>query len=246
MSKRILSLAVYALVLFCCVGNSTHAQFGSRQEIAGATRLENVRVEAQGIEAFFSDLSLSYDIPVGLEVASGENEFTKYDLEFKAGTLSELLTQFTARYSQYTWEIKDGVVNVFPKESHRDSLSRELLEVKVAKVTVNKGMSCWTLTQSLATSPEIKTILEANSTGFRSRNFTGAYIPQLGRDFKLDISDAPLKSILNKVIKESPTAKFWVITRNTDDRTVYFTLNARHEDLPPIKIAPILSQHNDR
>jgi hypothetical protein len=36
------------------------------------------------------------------------------------------------------------------------------------------------------------------------RNFTGVYLPQLGRNFNLDLSNTTLESLLNKVIKESP------------------------------------------
>jgi hypothetical protein len=143
-----------------------------------------------------------------------------------------LLTQFTSRHDQYTWGIKDGLVNVFPKDDRRDPLFRELLETTISSFTVNRGSDCWAVADSLAAAPEIKQILENNGTAYRRRSFTGAYIPQLGRDFKFEVSNMTLRSTINKLIKESPTARFWLITRNSSDQTLFMSLRARHEDLP--------------
>ena len=41
-----------------------------------------------------------------------------------------------------------------------------------------------------------------------------------------------LKSILDKIIKESPTAKFWTISNNFSDRSVALIVNAGFE-YPP-------------
>ena len=78
------------------------------------------QIQEQGIEAFFSDLSLTYDIPIALEIASNNDGLATYMIDFKGGTLSEFLTRFVAEHKEYTWEIKDGVVSVFPKEKYRD------------------------------------------------------------------------------------------------------------------------------
>lgn len=77
-------------------------------------------IEEQSIEAFFSDFSLTNDIPIALEIASNNDELATFRADFSGGTLSEFLTLFVAQYEEYTWEIKDGVLNVFPKEKYRD------------------------------------------------------------------------------------------------------------------------------
>jgi hypothetical protein len=61
-------------------------------------------------------------------------------------------------------------------------------------------------------------------------SFDAFTIPQLGRQFKLDVSDMTVKTILNKVVKESPLAKIWVIKKYSVDRTFVIWLNAHHED----------------
>lgn len=234
MFKTMSSLAVSTLVLLFGVNNLSSAQKPALEgkDVTLATRrLENVKVKAQSVGQMFSDLSLSLDIPIGLEIAPDDDESATYDIDFKGGTLSELLTQFVARHNQYTWEIKDGVVNVFPKDGRRHPLFGELLETTISGFSINENTDCWTVADSLVTTPEIKQILEINGTTYRRRSFSGAYIPQLGRNFKLGVSNMTLRSILNKVIKESPTARFWVITRNSSDQTFFIGLSARHEEL---------------
>jgi hypothetical protein len=234
MSIKTVRLAICAL-LFFMVSSSLCAQ----QSAAAANdatladrHLENVKIEAQSLGSLLSDLSLYYDIPIGLEIALDDDQYAIYHIDFKKGTLSDLLNQFVAQHSQYTWEIKDDVVNVFPKNKFRDLLFGNLLETTINSFSVKQKTNCWVLAKSLADTPEIKRILEDNNTTYRGRSFTGAYIPQVGRNFTLDVSNATLKSILNKVIKESPTAKFWLITRNSSDQTVFLSFGARHEDVP--------------
>lgn len=197
-----------------------------------AMQLPSTQIEGQGIEAFFSDLSLTYDIPIALEIASNNYELAEYRLDFKGGTLSELLTRFVAQHEEYTWEIQDEVVRVFPKEKYRDPDFKELLGTQLKTFSISEKTSCWALEDALVSTPEIKKILEAHSLQVSGRNFTGVYLPQLGRNFKLEVSNTTLGSLLNTVIKESPVARIWFIKRYSYDRTFAIRFNARHEDAP--------------
>lgn len=74
-------------------------------------------------------------------------------------------------------------------------------------------------------------MLATYGTSYRERNFRGGYIPQVGQNFALDVSNMTLRSTLNKVIKESPAARFWLVTRNSD-QTFFLSVGARFEDSP--------------
>ena len=111
--------------------------------------------------------------------------------------LSDLLNEFVARHDQYAWEIKDGVVNIFPKENYRDALFRDLLEAQIDSFAVKKKTSCFELAKSLAATSEVRKVLAAYGTSYRERDFSGAYIPQVGHNFALNISNMTLKSMLN-------------------------------------------------
>ena len=116
---------VLATILAMCY---VHDSFGHPQRTTewakadAAMQLPASQIEGQGIEAFFSDFSLTNDIPLALEIASNNDELAAYRADFKGGTLSEFLTRFVAQHEEYTWEIKDGVLNVFPKEKYRDPI----------------------------------------------------------------------------------------------------------------------------
>ena len=199
-----------------------------------AEPLENVQIHAQDITSFFAELSILYDIPIGLETAANEPELSSYSIDFKSGTLADLLTQFVSQHSLYAWRVEEGVVNVFPKDGYRDAVYKELLATKIQKFSVKAKTSCWNLVEDLVAQPETKTVLAATRSTFNGRSPSGFHIHNVGRSFTLAVSDVPLKSILNTVVSKSSTAKFWFITRNVDE-TLLIDVVARHEDFPRTK-----------
>jgi hypothetical protein len=195
-------------------------------------RLENVEIKSQTIGTLLSELSLSYDVPIGIEIAASDNRLGNYELDFKRGTLSELLNQFVRQHERYTWTIKDGVVNIVPTENDRDFLFRTLLETKLKDFSVPGNTDCLALADSLMATTELKRVLEGSDAVYRGRDLTGFYIPQVGRNFTLAAAERTLQTTLNAIVSMSPTAKFWVLTRNQDG-TILLGFSARHEDMPP-------------
>ncbi|MGE3466600.1 MAG: hypothetical protein AB7J13_06670 [Pyrinomonadaceae bacterium] len=195
--------------------------------------LEDVRTRAQSTESAFAELSLSRDIPIGLEISPNDTEFHEYSIEFKNGSLTELMAALVSQNNLYTWEIANGVVHVYPSDRYRDTQLKDLLETNVSKFEVKKGTSSWSLVSALISAPEIQKALVTNTLSYRPRSFSGGYIPQLGKDFRSDGSNLALSSILNKVIKESPTAKFWVIKKHVNNPLEFsISISAKHEELP--------------
>lgn len=235
MFKMTLKLAVclLACVLAAPDGSATQTAKGARNgpDLA-QTPLEGVRLEAQGIAGLFSQLSLRYDIPVGLEVAQDEDATAAYQLNFRKGTLSELLTQFAAEHDRYAWRIDGGVVSVFPKDSHRDQLLRELLTTELNNFSVKEKTDCQMFAKSLLNAPEVREALEGYGLSFDTGSLGGFYIQQLGQRFSRDFSGAQLKAILDRVIKESPAARFWVIRRDRAMQELSLRVKAKLEDPP--------------
>lgn len=228
-----LRFAVYVLVIIFGATSFIYAQesaVANKDGNLASRQLENVQIERQGIEALLTALSLSYNIPIGLEMAPHDDEFTTYTLDLKKGPLTDLLNQFVRQHNQYTWEIKDGAVNIFPKSNFRDSVLHELLKVQISKFSVKENTGCWALVDSLTDTIEVQKVLKTHGISRSGLNFSGGYFPQLGRHFKLDVSDMTVKTILNKVIKESPIAKIWLIKKHSHDQTFVIWINARHEE----------------
>jgi hypothetical protein len=203
-----------------------------RAKIWPPDSLKMCRLSRSVSDKSLPDLSMLYDIPIGLEVAQSENEHATYTIDFKKGTLSELLKQFVAAHDQYDWEIKDNIVNIFPKRNYRDPLLMGLLETNISSFTVKENTDCRTIIMSLLATQEIKKALEVNRTKYLGRGFSGLHIPMAGRHFTLNATNMTMKSILNKLIKDSPTVRFWFITRNNDDQTLFLDLNALLEGAP--------------
>jgi hypothetical protein len=234
-TKVLLSFAGCLLIMVLGASSLVYAQEAvdkSKEQALAQMQLKDVRIEAQTIRNLFSDLSLSYRIPIGVEMAFDDNELTTYQLEFKKGTLSELLTQFFTQHDQYAWEIKDGIVRIYPTGNHRDAVVDELLDTQIGSLYVKEGSSCSLLEDSIANSAEVKSLLKANGVTYRRLNFTGFYFPQLGKRYKLDVSNVTVRAILNKVIKESPLAKVWVIQRDGADQTLFININANFDENP--------------
>lgn len=204
-------------------------------------RLENVQLKRQKVADLFGSFSFQYLVPVGLEVAHGDEEPILFELELKQGTLADLLAQFTAEHEQYTWKIEDGILNIFPKDDYRDPLLRRLLATEINKFSLARHTSSWNFGQNLLATPEAKGILESYRTTYDTGYPGGFYIQQLGREYSFDVSHLQLKAILNKVVKESPTTRFWIISHDLVERRLFLRVNAIAEyvpDLKPVQSSP--------
>lgn len=201
--------------------------------------LKDVHIEEQGLESLFTRLSLSYDIPIGLEVGSNESDYTEHRIDFSAGTLSDLLAQVFPADSHYEWKISDEVVSIVPRDQYRDPVLKQLLDTRLRAFSIKRKTDCWTFVQSLVSTSELSQILEANSLTYRARGYTGGYVPALGKDFRLEASNRSTRSILNSAVRDSKLAKFWLIRRNDDNpRTFFISLSARHAPYPATKGEP--------
>jgi len=200
------------------------------------TRFESVSIKNQGVRGIFSRLAFSFDIPVGLELARTDTEdLGFYKLDFKGGSLSDLMTGaikvVNGGPNRYAWEIKDGAVYVFPEEGYRDPILNTILQIEVPKFHLNKNTGCRSFVQSLAADPDVNAVLGIYEMRLAGWNFSGFYIPQMGREFTFEVTDISFKAILDKSVKESPIARFWVIGRNSPD-TFLLSLSASFEDTP--------------
>jgi len=149
------------------------------------------------------------------------------------------MTQFVAEHTQYAWKVGHGVLSVFPKEDHRDPIVRELLTTNISSFSVKEKTTTWEFAEALASTPEIKRILELRGVTCDVGYLGGFYIQQLGQHFTLDVSNMQLKLILNQVIKESPVGKNWVIANKTPAHKIFLRVNAALEYRPKEPKAPI-------
>lgn len=231
---------VCALTMVFAIGHRAAAQETSvtaekadskAAEPLAARQLEDVFVEGQTVGSLLSQLALDYDIPIGFQAAMNSDGLADFKIKYQKILLTDLFKQFVAQHDEYTWEIKDEVVYVFPKDALRDWVVERLLNVEIGTFVLPKNTCTWDVEAALFKTPEFKAVADAYGLQQYGINFTGFYIPQLGRNYSPNISNANVRTILDRIIKESPTAIFWSI-RRTADNAINIRLSARHEDTP--------------
>jgi len=230
-------LAIGFILLFSA------AHFSWAQEIAGDSKtkeplaskqLDDVRIRGYGVAELLSDLSLWYDIPIGLEVAINSGGFAKLVMNFKKATLGEVLNQFVTEQTEYAWEIRNGVVNVFPKEGHQDPIVKQVLDSEIGTFSIKEKTVTWDVERALLATPELSAVMKSQGLTKAAFDTSGFYFPHVGRNFKLDVSNMTVRAILDNIVKESKTAKFWWISRNSSEHTLSIRMSAWQDDAPRV------------
>lgn len=223
-------LGVVLMTLLIAISNSYRAEAQSPDSLRKNTDLATRLIKNVALEGKFSNLltrlSLDYDIPLGLEISSDEQLSNHYKVELSEGTVADLMSQIVSQNGQYDWIIENGVVNIFPRDKYRDTFLAELLTVRIGSFAVDKNSDCLKLQNDLVKAPEIKAVIDAHGmqTGI---NFSGAYIPRLGQQFSLKVSDITLKALLNRITRESPLARTWIISTDNSSRTLSLGVTSR-------------------
>ncbi len=198
--------------------------------------LPNGQIRERGVSNLFSKLALRFDIPIGIEVAANDDLTTWYEVEFKGERLADFLLRFASEHRQYSWEIQDGVINIFPTTDH-DPVIAKLVQAKIHDFSIAANTDSFVFANNLMETPEVSAIMASNHLKPAGLNFSGLYFPQLGRNFTRRFENGTVKSILNNVVRESFTAKAWTIKRLTDQR-LFIRVDANAEGEKETSKAP--------
>lgn len=205
----------------------------SAQESSLATKqLEDVRLRGDSVGSLLSAVALQYDIPIGFECAMNGSSPRQTRLEFDKIRVADLLDRLLAEHRDYSWEISEGVIHVFPKIGRRDPIVERLLNVKIGRFSLKKGAVIWTVEGTLLKTSEFKEVVDDYGLGTVGWSFSGFYLPHFGKNYALDVSDTTVRSILDRIINESPTAKFWSISRDSHEHTFSIGFDAFPEGTP--------------
>lgn len=188
-------------------------------------RIDNIELEASNIGVLLSELSDLKNIPIGLEVSSHDDLSKRKTirLQIKHGTLADALESIVRQNPLYTWKIRDEVVNVLPVEANRDPLLRDVLETKLEKFSIQRGMRRFTLRQTLSSVPAIRAILTQHNVVADNESFMSRDFAPLGKEYGLEASNVSVAALLNQLVRESQT-KYWVVLRHGTKKQ-YFVLN---------------------
>ena len=178
-----------------------------------------VNIQESNIHLVLLKFANQYKLPIGLEVAADDDLLKGRNLSVrvKSGTVKDVLDAVASQCHDYTWELKDDVINVFPKRPNRDPLLENILAVRVKAFAIEEGTARIEFTKAVASSHEVSSLLEANGLKVEYEIFSKYDIGSLGRRFSVNVSDVTVKSLLNQVIKRSET-KYWLLNRYGENR----------------------------
>lgn len=216
------TLGAIVLVALTIIAGDPQTSRGNNQELLNMP-IENLELKAANIGLLLSDLSTQKNLPIGLEVSPQDDlsQTKTIRVRIKRGTLADVLTSIVKQNPLYTWKIQDGVINVLPVEANRDPLLREVLETRLEKFSMERGMGKFYVRQTLSTTPAIKTILTQHKVVADNSALSRDFTP-LGRGYELEASNITVFSLLNRIVRESQT-KYWIVQRY-GDRRQYFIL----------------------
>lgn len=210
-----------------CLGQS--ATKNSQKLTVAMTEIKGQRFEAASLGQLLAKVSLEYSVPIGFE-ASGAGDRNAVSMDFKGGVLSDLLDELARTNALYGWQEKNGVINVLPKDGQSEPAIEELLMRTIKWLVIKKGMSCGDLSQAIMTSSEVKPILMSRGIEYQRNPESGFFIKNLGPTFSMGFKYMSIRSILNTVIKESPTAKYWSMgTTDRDPKAVQVEFAAKFD-----------------
>jgi len=187
--------------------------------------LKNVQMQADNIDLLLSRLSEQYDLPIGFEVAIDDDVSVtrRITIRMKEGTVQEVLDSIVNQNPTYKWEMRDDVINVFPRDRSRDILLKEMLETRLEKVSIDKQTTRFMLRQMLCENAAVMKILSVYNVTPANETFTSRDFGNVGRDFSFSASDVSIATVLNRVVRNSLT-KYWIIMR-FGDKKQYLVLN---------------------
>lgn len=173
-----------------------------------------VRFEADNVNLLVSQISDKFRIPIGLEVSHKDDLLNgrKILVEVDSGTIKDVLNAFVAQQNIYVWETTDGVVNIFPRDTYRDPILREILRTEVAQITVTNRTSRIDFRKTVLGDENLKKVIISTGLIAEPEVFTSYDTNVLGGNVGFADSNITLRALLNKVIRNSKT-KSWIVSR---------------------------------
>ena len=198
------------------------------------TALVNQRINISLARATFmqtlSVLAVEHRVPIGLErdadywhrteklmsLEEGKIKWKEGTIFIKSGTLKEILDSLVAQEPLYQWEVRDGVINVYPARS-RDGFLKQLLETRIKTFSPEKGMNKFQIRDAILDLPEIRALLETEKVEALKRSYPTRRSIYADNQVELGISNTNVRGILNRVARDSEH-KMWVVDRIGDKR----------------------------
>ena len=185
----------------------------------------DLRLEAKTINQALAEVAYKYSVPISLEAATREDFLTskRVTVQVTKGKIADVLNSIVKQKTAYTWEVTETSIRVFPRSDFRDPLLQTLLELRIGRFVLPKRSAKLTFRQTLSGRPELKNLLADYAVSSSIEVFSPHDIAPFGNDFSLEVENATVRSILDRITTDSPT-KYWFINRDGENRQ-YLVIN---------------------
>lgn len=180
------------------------------------------------LRRFWATLSAYYEIPIGFQEELNSKE--EVVLSFEGGRLSTFLDKFVSENPTYTWALENDVIKVRPARNVRDEVLEKLLQTKISEFEIKGNSDCSSIADRLLNLPETKRFFAEHELRAFGSQLGGFYIQQLGEGVELKLSQASFERILDGIVRQSPLAKLWILSRSGTDKNVYLEIIARQKE----------------
>jgi hypothetical protein len=202
---------IYATTLLLLIFVGLCGQAEAQVERSGIlTSRITVKFSNVSVRCAITTLARDRQIPIGLEIAPSDSDDKVINIEARDEPLPDVLNTIVQQAPAYTWNEREGVVDFSPAGEHNLFISG-LLGKRIDHFDLGAGNDGYELLDKIYQLPEVKS--EMLSAGMRrdwlSDSPSGSDYPLLKSD--ISISDADLKTVLNKIILET-RFKVWIIT----------------------------------
>ena len=224
--RRMLSILILAAAIPFSAANALAQSKLVKQHINAADiAVTDLRLEARNINQALAEVAYKYSVPISLEAATREDFLTskRVTVQVTKGKIADVLNSIVKQKPAYTWEVSETSIRVFPKNDFRDTLLQTLLELRIGRFVLPKRAAKLTFRQTLSDRPELKTLLASYGVSSSVEAFSPYDIASFGNEFSLDVENATVRSILDRIITDSPI-KYWFINRDGENRQ-YLVIN---------------------
>jgi hypothetical protein len=150
-------------------------------------------------------------VPIGFEDTSYfENAKPDKIIHLETGTLREILNSLTKQDPNYKWDVRGGVVNIYPIRSRDESL-KTFLDTKLKYFFSKKEYGRKQIADSIHSSDEVKAFLTKKMLKLDIATWTELKVENATKE--INVSDADIRTILNQIVSDSSDSKRWLIQR---------------------------------
>lgn len=221
---KLLRLSTLLIIVFAA-GPFVQSETRSREKSISDLGVTDLQIEGKNINQLLAKIAYKYGVPISLEVATDEDLLKSKVLtvQLKKGTLADVFNDVVKQKPSYTWQTSDSVIRVFPNDDFRDPLLQTVLETRINHIVVRKSTAKLNFREALTRSPELQNLFASYNVRASNEAFSRFDIEPFGGDFSIDLAGVPVRSVLDKLIKNSKT-KYWFINREGENRE-YLLIN---------------------